>query len=160
MKDSRRSDRELAKAVGVSQPTVSRMIGKLEKEGIVKEYTMIPDFSKVGFEIMAVSFVKFSEEPSEEKVEELRSIAQKLQRNLELPTVMIMSGIGLGFDRIIISLHKDYSSFSQFLTLRKRLSTQDIAKFETFFINLRDKNHYQSLTLAGLGEYMRPRTGK
>jgi DNA-binding Lrp family transcriptional regulator len=32
MKDSRRSDRELAKAVGVSQPTISRMIRKLEKD--------------------------------------------------------------------------------------------------------------------------------
>ena len=48
MKNSRRSDRDLAKAIGTSQPTVSRMIGKLEKEGIIKEYTMIPDFGKLG----------------------------------------------------------------------------------------------------------------
>jgi DNA-binding Lrp family transcriptional regulator len=33
MKNSRRSDRELAKALGVSQPMISRMIKKLEKEG-------------------------------------------------------------------------------------------------------------------------------
>ena len=31
MKDSRRSDRELAKAIGVSQPTISRMIRKIGK---------------------------------------------------------------------------------------------------------------------------------
>jgi DNA-binding Lrp family transcriptional regulator len=36
MKNSRRSDRDLAKAIGVSQPTVSRMIKKLENEGIIK----------------------------------------------------------------------------------------------------------------------------
>ena len=52
MKNSRRSDRELAKATGVSQPTISRMIKKLEKERIIKEYTMIPDFVKLGYEIM------------------------------------------------------------------------------------------------------------
>jgi hypothetical protein len=32
MKNSRRSDRELAKAIGVSQPTVSRLIKKLENQ--------------------------------------------------------------------------------------------------------------------------------
>jgi DNA-binding Lrp family transcriptional regulator len=37
MKNSRRSDRELAKALGTSQPTITR--GKLEREGIIKEYT-------------------------------------------------------------------------------------------------------------------------
>jgi DNA-binding Lrp family transcriptional regulator len=41
MKNSRRSDRDLAKAVGVSQPTIGRTIKKLEKEGYIKEYTPI-----------------------------------------------------------------------------------------------------------------------
>jgi len=57
MKNSRRSDRELAKALKVSQPTVSRMIKKLEKEGVIQEYTMIPNFSKLGYEIMGASFI-------------------------------------------------------------------------------------------------------
>jgi Lrp/AsnC family transcriptional regulator for asnA, asnC and gidA len=56
MKNSRKSDRELARAIGVSQPTVTRLRGKLEKEGIIKEYTMIPDFKRLGYQIMAVTF--------------------------------------------------------------------------------------------------------
>jgi DNA-binding Lrp family transcriptional regulator len=32
MKNSRRSDRELAKALGTSQPTITRTRGKLERE--------------------------------------------------------------------------------------------------------------------------------
>jgi DNA-binding Lrp family transcriptional regulator len=54
MKNSRRSDRELAKAIGASQPTVSRIIKKLEKEKIIEEYTMIPNFSKLGYKILAL----------------------------------------------------------------------------------------------------------
>jgi len=61
IKNSRRSDRELAKAIGTSQPTVSRMIKKLKKEGAIREYTMIPDFSKLGYKIMALTFCSLKE---------------------------------------------------------------------------------------------------
>jgi DNA-binding Lrp family transcriptional regulator len=43
MKNSRRSDRQLAKALGVSQPTVSRTLERLEKQGMIREYTVIPN---------------------------------------------------------------------------------------------------------------------
>jgi DNA-binding Lrp family transcriptional regulator len=48
MKNSRKSDRQLARAIGTSQPTVTRIRSRLEKEGYIKEYTMIPDFGKLG----------------------------------------------------------------------------------------------------------------
>jgi DNA-binding Lrp family transcriptional regulator len=56
IKNSHRSDRELARVIGVSQPTVTRSINRLEKEGIIKDYAMIPDFRKLGYQIMGVSF--------------------------------------------------------------------------------------------------------
>ena len=58
LKDSKRSDRELAKVLGVSQPTVSRMRSKLVKEGVIKSFTVIPDFVKMGYEILAITLVK------------------------------------------------------------------------------------------------------
>jgi DNA-binding Lrp family transcriptional regulator len=59
MNDSRKSDRELAKAIGVSQPTVTRTRLKLEKEGYIREYTIIPDFLKLGYSICVFTFAKF-----------------------------------------------------------------------------------------------------
>lgn len=47
MKNSRRSDRELARAIGVSQPTVSRFVDKLEKSGVIRVHC-VPDFNKRG----------------------------------------------------------------------------------------------------------------
>jgi DNA-binding Lrp family transcriptional regulator len=44
LKDSKRSDRELAKVLGVSQPTVSRMRSRLVKEGVIRDFTVVPDF--------------------------------------------------------------------------------------------------------------------
>jgi len=43
IKGSSRSDRELARVIGTSQPTVTRARAKLEKEGFIEEYTIIPN---------------------------------------------------------------------------------------------------------------------
>jgi len=58
LKDSKRSDRELAKILKTSQPTISRMRHTLVKEGIIREFTAIPDFAKLGYQIMAVTIAK------------------------------------------------------------------------------------------------------
>ncbi|MGC9346262.1 MAG: Lrp/AsnC family transcriptional regulator, partial [Candidatus Bathyarchaeales archaeon] len=55
MKNSKRSDRELAKAVGVSQPTITRMRKNLEKLGYIREYTIMPALEKLGFEIITLN---------------------------------------------------------------------------------------------------------
>ncbi|MGD8566162.1 MAG: winged helix-turn-helix transcriptional regulator [Candidatus Bathyarchaeota archaeon] len=58
MKNSRISDRELAKKIGKSQPTITRIRRRLEKEGYIREYSMLPDLSKLGYELMALTFVR------------------------------------------------------------------------------------------------------
>jgi len=57
MKNAKRSDREIAKIIGVSQPTITRMRQRLEKTAIV-DYTIIPDWTELGFEIMATTLLK------------------------------------------------------------------------------------------------------
>ncbi|MCJ7633616.1 winged helix-turn-helix transcriptional regulator [Candidatus Bathyarchaeota archaeon] len=57
-KNSRRSDRELAKQLRVSQPTVTRIRNRLEKEGIIREYTIIPDFTRLGYQMASIAFAK------------------------------------------------------------------------------------------------------
>src|SRR5208337_3297221 len=57
MKNSRRSDRVLAKVLGVSQPTVTRRRTVLEKD-FIDGYTAIPKWEKVGFELIAFTFIK------------------------------------------------------------------------------------------------------
>ena len=53
MKNSHQSDRAVANRLNVSQPTITRARVELEKE-YVKEYTLIPDFPKIGYEIMVM----------------------------------------------------------------------------------------------------------
>lgn len=57
LKNSKRSDRELAKVLGVSQPTITRRRKELEKTAI-EEYTIIPKWEKFGYEIAAFTFLE------------------------------------------------------------------------------------------------------
>jgi DNA-binding Lrp family transcriptional regulator len=41
------------------------MIKKLKKEGVIREYTMIPDFRKLGYKIIALTFCSPKEKPEE-----------------------------------------------------------------------------------------------
>ena len=81
LKDSNRSDRQIAKVLGVSQPTVSRMKSRLLEEGVVRHFSAIPDFAKMGYEIMAFSFVKFKIPISLTSLSQLLYLASSLRRS-------------------------------------------------------------------------------
>ncbi|HVP93414.1 MAG TPA: AsnC family transcriptional regulator, partial [Acidobacteriota bacterium] len=57
IKDCRRSDKDLAKALGVSRILVTKTRIRLEKEGLIA-YTAIPDFSKLGYEMLVFTLAK------------------------------------------------------------------------------------------------------
>ena len=79
MRNSRRSDRALAKALGVSQPTISRMISKLEKTGVIREYTTIPDFGKLGYEIMGITSISVREQVFKEGIAKIRTMTGEIE---------------------------------------------------------------------------------
>lgn len=130
LKNSRRSDRELAKALGVSQPTVSRLFKKLEKEGLVKEYTIIPDLAKMGNDFIAVTFLSFAEDKPE-----LFDKAREWTR--DQPSVLFAAnGEGLGMNSIMVSVHSDYGSYSRLITRLRRDWQPNLRDTETFIISL------------------------
>jgi DNA-binding transcriptional ArsR family regulator len=162
MKNSRRSDRELAKAVGTSQPTVSRTISRLEKQGVIKEYTMIPDFTKLGYEIIALTFITINPKLSPREADEARATAQKLMEEnagivKEYGIIMLERGLGLNRTGAIISFHKTYSDYSRFIQDFRQDPTAKAyvhGSVESFLINLKEEMHYRSLTLRALANHI------
>jgi len=154
MKNSRRSDRDLAKAIGVSQPTVSRMIKKLENEGIIKEYTMIPDFHKLGYEILALTFLSLKKEPSPEEIEKARGTIQEHSEKSLSEIVMFERGIGLRYHGVMVSFHKDYSSYMKFRERVAQFDFLELSGIESFLINLVDENRCLPLTFASLAKHL------
>jgi DNA-binding Lrp family transcriptional regulator len=92
MRNSRRSDRELAKVVGVSQPTITRTRTKLEREGIIKEYTLVPDFKKLGYQIMAFLFMGKQETIEKKKSEVLRKAVEEMEDKTPIATLTVADG--------------------------------------------------------------------
>jgi DNA-binding Lrp family transcriptional regulator len=111
LKDSRRSDRELARAIGASQPTVTRNRRLLAD--YIKSYTVVPEFEKIGYEIFAATFAK-AKTYEQEKVEKKLDLAKKWVMNH--PNILFASdGEGLGKDAVMISVHKNYSKYADFM---------------------------------------------
>jgi DNA-binding Lrp family transcriptional regulator len=153
LKDSHRSDRELAKVLGVSQPTISRLTGRLRKLGVIREYTIIPDFNKLGFQICAFTFADFVT-PSDLKA--MRKLIEEYGKRLsEIPqAVMIERGLGEDANGVVISLHKSYSDYSNFQNWMKQFIPQSRFVLHSFLIDLNDKIHYRYLTFSTLARHL------
>jgi len=129
LKDSKKSDREMAKILGVSQPTVSRMRNKLAKDGLIQDYTIIPDFAKLGFEILAVSCFR-----SREK-KELTEKARKV--TMSKPNIVLAAACeGMGMNGMVVSLHKNYSDYSNFIRELRNEGGNDLESSSTFLVAL------------------------
>ena len=136
MKDSHRSDRQLAKALGVSQPTVTRRRAMLE-ENFIEGYTVIPKFGQIGFEIAAFTFLKskLKHKTGEEKDEALKKLREWYMKQNNV--VLVLDGRGMGWDAVCISLHENFSNFSEFIRAHDSELAEWIVESQTFHADLK-----------------------
>ena len=156
MKNSRRSDRELARVLRVSQPTASRIRTRLEKEGIIKEYTMIPDLGKLGVELVAITFGLWSTEKINEYSESVRVEKSKKFISKYPNVVFASSGLGLGMGRMIISVHKTYSEYVEFMREMPAEWEGLLTSLESFIISVSVDAMPKQFTLSNLMRYLNP----
>ena len=136
MKDSHRSDRQLAKVLGVSQPTVTRRRAMLE-ENFIEGYTVIPKFGQIGFEIAAFTFLKskLKNKTGDEKDQALKKLNEWY--NKQPNVILVLDGRGMGWDAICVSLHENFSSFSEFIRAHDSELSDWIVESQTFHADLK-----------------------
>ncbi|MGQ9531094.1 MAG: Lrp/AsnC family transcriptional regulator [Candidatus Bathycorpusculaceae bacterium] len=147
----KRSDRELAKVLNISQPTVTRVRTWLEKNRFIREYTAIPEFSKIGLELVAFTFIKIRPGVSKEAMEEIRKNAEAFFET-HPNVILALRGEGMGYDGILVSLHKSFATFTDFM---RELKTQTInTEVVGNFLASLTTDQYRSLTFKSLKEYL------
>ncbi len=127
MKDSKRSDRELAKAIGVSQPTITRMRKNLENLEYIREYTVIPALEKIGFEILALNFLSANLTPE---------FNDWISKNPKI--IFASTGEGAeGNTLLLASIHKDFTDFSEFISEIRKLFASNVQSLKSFLSSLK-----------------------
>ena len=153
VKNSKRSDRDLAKILDISQPTVTRLRNVLEKEAI-EQYTAIPNLSYIGFDIVAFIFSS-----TKELVHPLWDKAREWAK--EQPNIVFVStGQGIDADALIVSIHKDYADFCKFYHVFRRDWGKYLDHFKVFLISMSGSVIMKPFTFNYLIEAYKKGTGK
>lgn len=76
LKDSRQSIREVARKVGVSSGTVASRLKEMEDKGIIRRYSAILDYEKLGYELTAITEVTVSDGKMIDVCEEVAKMSQ------------------------------------------------------------------------------------
>jgi len=150
MKNSRLSDRQLAKNLGVSQPTVTRRRTTLEKERLI-EYTAIPDLKKLGFEILAFNFATWKTDGgSEEKAQEAKAFISK-----HPDVIFVSTGRGLGADRVSVSAHRNFAEYHRCMQELREYYGQNVEKLDSFVVSLQNDRILRNLAFKYLAEMLK-----
>ena len=135
VKNAKRSDREIAKILGVSQATVSRRRAVLERE-VIDGYTAIPRWDKLGYEILAITLVKTKQTLAMEEHSKA-AINKGTKWLMKQPNVIMSGGCrGMGVNSFMLSVHKNYPDFDSFMAKHKRDLADMFTDVQTVIINL------------------------
>ncbi len=111
IKNGKISDQEIARRLKTSRPTVVKVRKRLEEKGIVKNYTTIVDFEKVGLNVQSIILYRWKDYS---RSEELEKIIKFIKAQDEVILFVKGEGVG-GKTDLIISVHKDLREYESFI---------------------------------------------
>ncbi len=110
--DARKSLREIAEKLGVTEATIYNRINKMKKMGIIEKFIPVINYSKLGFDLIAVIGIT----AKGGKVIDVEKLLA------EMPNVTAVYDVTGEFDVIAVSKFRDRDSLNEFV--------KDIGKLE------------------------------
>jgi len=122
LKNSNRSHRELAKALGVSTATVISHVQRLESSGVVKNYSVVLDHERLGYELTVITEITVSKG-------KLLEVEQEIAKIPNVCAVYDVTGLT---DAMVIAKFKNRASLSDFT--KKLLATPYVERTNTHVV--------------------------
>ena len=116
------------------------------------DYTAVPNLKELGFEILAMTFGNRAAFPSHAELQ-IQKAKDFIERHPN--TVFVSSGRGLNSDRVVVSVHKDYSEYSNFHQEIKQEWGEIMEVVGSFLISLPNDSVLRHLTFKYLAELMK-----
>lgn len=148
------SDHELAKRTGLSQPTVSRIRNRLEHQGIISQYQVVPSLATIGLNLMTFTMFRLANFESRKRIFEWAKTNPKV--------AFASEGEGMKENVMIVSIHPTFDSYQNFLSDFRSRFSNDISDSVSFVtstdhiikdFNMRDAvEEFLSVTVKRLRE--------
>ena len=120
--DSRQSLRQISKKVHAAPSTLQERTKRLERKGIIKGYSAIIDYEKLGYELLAIVLVTIS-----------KGKLLEVQRNIaKIPEVIAVYDVTGPSDAIVIGRFKTRKELSAFP--KKLLSMRYVERTVTYVV--------------------------
>jgi DNA-binding Lrp family transcriptional regulator len=133
LKDSKRSYRELARAIGVSAATVINHVQRLESAGVIKDYTVRLDHERLGYELTVITEITVSKGKLLETEEEIAKISNAC-------AVYDVTGLT---DAMVVAKFKSRSDLSDFT--KKLLAMPYVERTNTHVVLTTMKEDFRML---------------
>ncbi len=124
--NSKIGTKEIAAKIGLTNTPTFERIKRLERIGVIKQYTVVLDKQKLGFELGVICWVSLKDHTHES----LQIFEKQIQELKEVKNCYYLSG---DFDYTLYVEIENMENYHQFLT-KKLAAIPNIAKVQSAFI--------------------------
>ncbi len=105
LSDSRKSIRRISRKIGIPSSTIYDRIKKLEKNRVIRKYTIVLDEKKLGYTVKALILINVDGK-------KIREVEEEIARN---PNVQVVLDITGEFDIAVIAVFRSIEELDKFV---------------------------------------------
>ena len=100
---------------------------------MIEDYTIIPDFRKMGFELLVINFAKIRPEILSDASEKAKEFIAKFPN-----TIFASTGEGMGMNAVSIAFYRNFAEYHKRANLMRTEWKGFVDEIQSFVVSLRE----------------------